>query len=87
MRFTIHITGREGANRTMANDDAIRQIRERLDIVEVIGQYVQLKKTGKTYSGNSPFRTERTPSFHVWPEAQRGATSVATRVAISSTSS
>lgn len=54
----------------MASDDAIRQIRERLDLVEVIGQYVQLKKTGRTYSGLSPFRTERTPSFHVWQETQ-----------------
>lgn len=54
----------------MASDDAIRQIRERLDLVEVIGQYVQLKKSGRTYSGLSPFRTERTPSFHVWSETQ-----------------
>ena len=54
----------------MASEDAIRQIRERLDLVEVIGQYAQLKKTGRTYSGISPFRSERTPSFHVWPETQ-----------------
>jgi DNA primase len=52
------------------DDDALRQIRERTDLVEFIGQYVQLKKTGRTYSGLSPFRTERTPSFHVWPETQ-----------------
>ncbi len=54
----------------MADNDAIRQIRERLDVVEVIGQYTPLKKTGKTYKGLSPFRTERTPSFIVWPETQ-----------------
>ncbi len=54
----------------MASDDAIREIRERLDVVEVIGQYTQLKKTGKSYKGSSPFRTERTPSFIVWPETQ-----------------
>jgi DNA primase len=54
----------------MASEDAIRQIRERLDLVEVIGQYATLKKTGRTYSGISPFRSERTPSFHVWPETQ-----------------
>jgi DNA primase len=52
------------------DDDALRQIRERTNIVEFIGQYVQLKKSGRTYSGLSPFRTERTPSFHVWPETQ-----------------
>jgi DNA primase len=54
----------------MASDDAIRQIRERIDLVELIGQYTPLKKTGRTYSGLSPFRTEKTPSFHVWPETQ-----------------
>lgn len=55
----------------MASDDAIRQIRERLDLVEVIGQYVQLKKSGSSYKGLSPFRTERTPSFVVTPEKGR----------------
>ncbi len=52
------------------NDDAIRQIRERLDVVEVIGKYVALKKRGKNFVGLSPFRTERTPSFNVSPEKQ-----------------
>ncbi len=52
------------------NDDGIRQVREQTDIVELIGQYVQLKKAGHDYKGLSPFRTERTPSFHVWPKTQ-----------------
>lgn len=54
----------------MSNEDVIRQVRERLDIVEVIGRYTQLKKSGKSYIGKSPFRTERTPSFNVNPEKQ-----------------
>jgi DNA primase len=55
----------------MTSDDAIRQIRERLDIAEVVGQYVQLKKSGRSLKGLSPFRTERTPSFIVTPEKGR----------------
>ncbi len=47
------------------NEDVIREIKERLDIVEVIGRYTQLKKRGKNWVGLSPFRTEKTPSFNV----------------------
>lgn len=47
------------------NEDVIREIKERLDIVEVIGRYTQLRKRGKNWVGLSPFRTEKTPSFNV----------------------
>lgn len=50
------------------NEDMLREIKERLDIVEVIGRYTQLKKRGKNWVGISPFRNERTPSFNVNPE-------------------
>ncbi len=52
------------------NEQAIREIRERLDIVEVIGRFVQLRKSGNSYKGLSPFRTEKNPSFTVSPERQ-----------------
>lgn len=45
-------------------------VKSRLDIVEIISGYVELKKAGKDYKGNSPFRTERTPSFFVSPDKQ-----------------
>lgn len=45
-------------------------VKSKLDIVEVIGSYVELKKAGKDYKGISPFRQERTPSFFVSPEKQ-----------------
>jgi len=48
----------------------IDEIRSRLDIVEVISAYVELKKTGKNYSGLCPFHAEKTPSFTVSPEKQ-----------------
>jgi len=43
----------------------IDAVREKTDIVSVINQYVQLKKTGKNYSGLCPFHNEKTPSFTV----------------------
>jgi DNA primase len=46
---------------------AIDRIMEATDIVEVIGEFVQLKKRGANYVGLSPFANERTPSFTVSP--------------------
>lgn len=48
----------------------IDQILDRTDIVDVIGQYVKLKKTGRTYSGCCPFHQEKSPSFHVYRDKQ-----------------
>ncbi|WP_193437423.1 DNA primase [Sporolactobacillus pectinivorans] len=48
----------------------IEEIRKSLDIVDIIGEYVQLNKQGKNYSGLCPFHSERTPSFSVSPDKQ-----------------
>ncbi|HPW67494.1 MAG TPA: DNA primase, partial [Salinivirgaceae bacterium] len=45
----------------------IDRIYDRADIVEVIGEFVSLKKRGANYLGNCPFHNERTPSFTVSP--------------------
>ena len=50
--------------------DAKEEVRERLDIEDVIGEYVQLKRAGRNLKGLSPFTDERTPSFMVSPEKQ-----------------
>lgn len=48
----------------------IEEIRKSLDIVDIIGEYVQLKKQGRSYIGLCPFHNERTPSFSVSPDKQ-----------------
>ncbi|HVS91402.1 MAG TPA: DNA primase [Mucilaginibacter sp.] len=51
----------------MITKPTIDRIMEAIDIVEVIGEFVQLKKRGANYVGLSPFSNERTPSFTVSP--------------------
>ncbi|MGN6637797.1 MAG: DNA primase [Mucilaginibacter sp.] len=51
----------------MITKPTIDRIMESIDIVEVVGEFVQLKKRGANYVGLSPFSNERTPSFTVSP--------------------
>ncbi|MGA2489463.1 MAG: DNA primase [Anaerolineales bacterium] len=48
----------------------IDEIKSRIDIVDLIGESVKLRRTGKNYSGLCPFHNEKTPSFIVSPERQ-----------------
>jgi DNA primase len=45
------------------------EIKQRIDIVELISRYTPLKKAGSTYKGLCPFHSERTPSFVVYPSS------------------
>jgi len=49
--------------------DAVAEVREQTEIVDLVSQYVQLKKTGRSYKGLCPFHQEKTPSFIVFPES------------------
>jgi DNA primase len=49
-------------------DSVIAEIRDRIDLVELIGGYVNLKRAGKGFVGLCPFHQEKTPSFHVSPD-------------------
>src|SRR3990167_6352638 len=50
--------------------DAVSEVKARLNIEDVVSQYVQLKRAGRNFKGLSPFTNEKTPSFMVSPEKQ-----------------
>ncbi|HEX9822774.1 MAG TPA: DNA primase [Actinomycetota bacterium] len=50
------------------NPDDVEAVRERTDVVALIGQHVSLKKSGQSFSGLCPFHTEKTASFNVNPD-------------------
>lgn len=52
----------------MIPEDVISQIRDRCDIVAVVGRHVQLRKGGRNFKGLCPFHNEKTPSFSVSPD-------------------
>src|SRR4051812_42866825 len=48
--------------------DAKEEVRARLNIEDIVGEYVQLKRAGRNFKGLSPFSGEKTPSFFVSPD-------------------
>ncbi|MFC1962061.1 DNA primase [Chloroflexota bacterium] len=48
----------------------VSEVKQRTDIIEVIGQYTKLTKSGRMFRGLCPFHTEKAPSFFVYPEQQ-----------------
>ena len=51
-------------------DEVIDSVRKHFDILDVVGQHVQLKRSGRNYFGLCPFHSEKTPSFSVAPDKQ-----------------
>lgn len=54
----------------MKYDELTQEIRSRIDIAELITEYVDLKRSGQNLKGLCPFHSERTPSFMVSPSKQ-----------------
>ncbi len=64
--MNVEETGVVCYNRGM--EDAKEEIRARLPVEDVVGQYIELKRAGRTLKGRSPWGVDRTPSFMVSPE-------------------
>jgi DNA primase len=50
--------------------ETIEEVKAKVDIIDVVGEHVVLKKRGKDYLGNCPFHQEKSPSFSVSPTKQ-----------------
>ena len=54
----------------MIKPESIENLKSIIDVVDVIGNYIQLKKKGGNFTANCPFHSEKTPSFVVSPTKQ-----------------
>ena len=51
--------------------ETVKEILDRVNIVELIGEYISLNKNGKNYQALCPFHNEKTPSFTVFAQSRR----------------
>ncbi len=54
----------------MISQNTIQDIQNRIDIIDIVGSFVKLKRRGSNYIGNCPFHNEKTPSFSVSPSKE-----------------
>ena len=64
------LSSMKGSVLSLISNETIGLIREKTDIISLIGEYVRLIPSGRTYKALCPFHKEKTPSFHVIPDKQ-----------------
>ncbi|MFZ2957584.1 MAG: DNA primase [Candidatus Ozemobacteraceae bacterium] len=69
MQQAVAIQGK-GLRRGFFTEDVISDIRGRMDISQLVGDYVRLLRTGKNFKALCPFHQEKSPSFYVVPDKQ-----------------
>lgn len=65
----------------MIDRQTVERIKEAANIVDVVSEFVTLKRSGANYKGLCPFHNEKTPSFYVSPPAAPATASAVARVA------
>lgn len=61
---------RQDANNRYGSNGSAEDVKAAHDITDVISRYLDLRKTGKTYTARCPFHDDRHPSFTIYPETQ-----------------
>ena len=61
---------RKGGKMIRYSEEIIEEVRQSNDIVDVLSQYMRLKRSGRNYFGLCPFHNEKSPSFSVSPDKQ-----------------
>lgn len=60
----------KGRDEALIPEAFLQELKDRCDIESVVSRYVNLRKSGKSLVGLCPFHSEKTPSFHVYPDDQ-----------------
>ena len=66
----LNIDLKGSRERNNVQNDDVRTIKDRLDILDIVGDKVRLQRSGRGFTGLCPFHDEKTPSFHVSQERQ-----------------